>query len=207
MKRCLFYFILLLGVSSCKTAALPNNEPLDQIVLITGDTLYGKVDYFKEGFAWSEFYKKLRLTDINGRKKRFKRKKVISYRVNGYDYESFMLNEETNLFTNGRFFDTKYYIDKNGDQYFLKVMAKGNLSHYEMEWIDRDNNDLESMGLIKKTQHDFLIPAENGLSRVLKKVVNDYLSDCTAVTKKITDKEFKYVFQVVDFYNDHCEQK
>ena len=205
IKRYLFCLVVILYISSCKTIAISNNEPLDNIVLITGDTLYGKVDYFKEGYAYSEFYKKIRLTDINGRKKRFKRKKVLSYSVNGYEYESFMLALETKLFKNGRLFDSKYYIDKNGNQHFLKVKSKGKLSHYELEWIDRDNNDLESSALIKKTEHDFFIPAENGLSRVLKKVVIDYLSDCPEIQKKITKKDFKYVFQVVDFYHENCE--
>ena len=74
-----------------------------------------------------------------------------------------------------------------------------------MEWIDRDNNHLESTGLIKKTEDNFLIPAENGLGQVLKRLVSDYLSNCPEIQKKITEKEFKYVFQVVDFYNKNCE--
>jgi hypothetical protein len=205
IKKHLFYFIFILSISSCKTIAIPTNETLDNIVLITGDTLYGKVDYFKEGFAYSEFYKKIRLTDTNGRKKRFKRKNVLSYSVNGYDYESYILNEETKLFKNGRLFDSKYYIDQNGSQHFLKVKSKGKLSHYELEWIDYDNNDLESTSLIKKADDKIFIPAENGLSRVLKKVVSDYLSDCPEIQKKIIEKDFEYVFQVVAFYNENCE--
>ncbi|KPM32959.1 Hypothetical protein I595_1386 [Croceitalea dokdonensis DOKDO 023] len=184
---------------------MTKDQPLDRVVLITGDTLYGKVDYFKEGFAWSEFYRKLRLTDTKGRKKRLKLKKVISYSVNGYDYESHTLDLVTKLFAKGRFFDSKYYIDQDGEQHFLKVISKGKLSHYELEWIDRDNNDLESLGLIKKAEHNFFIPAENRLGRVVKKVVSDYLADCPELQRKITDKEMKYVFEVVDFYNKHCE--
>ncbi|PQV44924.1 hypothetical protein CLV33_11642 [Jejuia pallidilutea] len=205
IKRYLFCLVIILYVSSCRTIAIAKNEPLDNVVLITSDTLYGKVHYVNKGFAWSEFYRKLRLTDINGRKKRLKRKKVVSYRVNGYDYESYMLDQETKLFKNGRFFDSKYYIDQDGVQHFLKVISKGNLSHYELEWIDYDNNDLESIGLIKKAEDNFFIPAENARSQVLKKVVSDYLSDCPEIQQRITKKDFKYVFQVVDFYNKNCE--
>lgn len=205
IKSYLFCIVITLYISSCRTMAVRDNEPLDTIVLNTGDTLYGKVDYIKEGFAWTEFYDKIRLIDTNGRKKRFKRKKVRSFSVNGNDYESYRLDEETKLFSNGRLFDTKYYIDKNGVHHFLKVKTKGKLSHYQLEWIDRDNNDLESLGLIKKAEHGFFIAAENGLSQVLKRVVSDYLSNCPEVQRKITEKEFTYVFQVVDFYNEHCE--
>ena len=201
----LLCFVVILSASSCRTINIPNKEILDHIVLVKGDTLYGKVDYFKEGFAYSEFYRKIRLTDTNGRKKKFKREKVLSYRVNGYEYESYRLDEETKLFKNGRLFDSRYYIDANGIQHFLKVKSKGKLSHYELEWIDYDNNDLESTSLIKKVEDKFFIPAETWLSQISKKVVIDYLSDCPEIKKKITGNDLKYVFQVVDFYNEHCE--
>ena len=103
LKRYLFCLVVTICISSCRTLSIPNDKPLDNIVLVTGDTLYGKVDYFNEGFAWSEFYRKIRLTDTNGKKRKFNRKKVLSFRVNGYDYESFILDEETKLFKNGRF--------------------------------------------------------------------------------------------------------
>lgn len=134
MKKLIYFLVIILSLSSFRTALVKKGEPLDYIVLVTGDTLYGKVDYFKEGFAWSEFYKKIRLTEINGKKRKINRKKVLSYRVNGYDYESFMLKEESSLFQNGRLFDS-YYI---------------------------------------------------------------------SVVEKIVKKEFKYVFEVVDFYNNNC---
>jgi len=205
IKGYLLCFVVILSASSCRTMSIPNNENLDNIVLVKGDTLFGKVDYFKEGFAYSEFYRKIRLTDTNGRKKRFKREKVLSYRVNGYEYESYLLDEETKLFENGRLFDSRYYIDPNGIQHFLKVKSKGKLSHYEVEWVDYDNNDLESTSLIRKSVDKFFVPAENALSQVVKKAVSNYLSDCPEIQKKIIQREFKYVFQVVDFYNENCQ--
>jgi hypothetical protein len=205
LKKYLFCLVVTICISSCRTLSIPNDKPLDNIVLVTGDTLYGKVDYFNEGFAWSEFYRKIRLTDTNGKKRRFNRKKVLSFRVNGYDYESFMLDEETKLFKNGRFFDPKYYIDQNGVQHFLKVITKGKLSHYELEWIDYDNNDLESSDLIKKMDDKFFIHANNVRGRVAQKAVSRYLSDCQGIQKIIMKKDFKYVFQMVDFYNENCE--
>ncbi len=204
VRRYLFCLVVTLYLTSCRTIALPENVPLDHIVLITGEKFYGKVDYFKEGFALSEFYGRIRLTDVNGRKRSFKRKKVLSFNVNGYDYKSYTLNEETKLFKNGRFLDTEYHISQDGVQHFLKVISKGTLSHYELEWIDHDNNDLESIGLIKKTEDNFFIPAENIRSQIAKKAVSDYLSDCPEAQKKIAEKDFKYVFQVVDFYNKNC---
>ena len=205
LKRYLFCLIVTICISSCRTLSIPNDKPLDNIVLVTGDTLYGKVDYFNEGFAYSEFYRKIRLTDTNGRKRKLKRKKVLSYRVDGNDYESFMLDEQTRVFKNGRLLDSKYHIDQNSNQHFLKVITKGKLSHYELEWIDYDNNDLESSSLIKKVEDKFFIHADNTRGRVAIKVVSGYLSDCPEIQKKIMEKDFKYIFQVVDFYNENCE--
>lgn len=205
--RYLFFLIAIICVSSCRTLSIPNNQPLDNIVLVTGDTLYGKVDYFQEQYVLSEFYRKIRFIDTNGRKRRFKRKKVRSYSVDGYNYESFMLDEETDIFRNGRFLDSKYYIDPNGVQHFLKVRTKGKLSHYELEWIDYDNNDLESSDLIRKTEDKFFIHTENVRSRVARKAVSNYLSDCPDIQQKIVQKDFEYVFQVVDFYNENCVQE
>lgn len=116
-----------------------------------------------------------------------------------------MLKEESSLFQKGRLFDSYYYIDrKNGVQHFLKVVKKGKLSHYELEWIDYDNNDLESSGLIKKEEDIFFIQVENVIGRIAQKAVSYYLSDCISVVEKIVKKEFKYVFEVVDFYNNNC---
>lgn len=159
----------------------------------------------KERFVFSEFYKKIRLIDTNGRKRRFKRKKVLSYRVDGYDYESYKLDQETKLFRNGRYLDTRYYIDRDGVQHFLKVTREGKLSLYELEWIDLDNNSLRSVYLIKKAGDKSFISASNMLGRVAKKTVSRYLSDCPEIEKKILEKDFKYIFQVVDFYNENCE--
>lgn len=205
MKIYLFCLGVILCVSSCKTTAISSSKTLDNMVLITGDTLYGKVDYFKEKYVFSEFYKKIRLIDTNERKKRFKRKKVLSYSVDGYDYESFKLDKETKLFSNGRYLDSKYYMDPNGVQHFLKVIRKGKLSLYELEWIDWDNNDLRSIDLIKKAEDRTFIPANSMLRRVAKKTVSRYLSDCPEIQKKIMGKDFKYVFQAVDFYNENCK--
>jgi len=205
LKRYLFCLVITICISSCRTRFIPNNKPLDNIVLITGDTLYGKVDYFDEGFAYSEFDSKIRLIDTMGRKRRFKRKKILSYRIDRHDYESFYLSEETRLFKNGRLFSSKYYIGENGNQHFLKVIAKGKLSHYKLEWIDYDNNLLESSDLIKKSQDKFFIHANNTRGRIAIKTVSAYLSNCKKAQEKIIEKDIKYVSQFVVFYNQNCE--
>tara|TARA_R110002073_G_scaffold230984_2_gene392061 strand:+ start:97 stop:726 length:630 start_codon:yes stop_codon:yes gene_type:complete len=204
VKKYLYYFAVIVFVTSCRTISIPNNKPLDNIVLVTGDTLYGKVDYLKERFVISKFYKRIRLIDTNGKKKKIKPKNVISYRVNGTNYESFILNEQTRIFSNGRFYDTRYSIDNNGTQHFLKVIRKGHLLYYELEWIDVDNNDIQTLDLVKKAEDKFFIRADNGIFGISKKVLHNYLSDCPKIQEKLMQKDFKWVFQVVDFYNENC---
>ncbi len=200
-----FLIVFLLIIGSCKTLSIPDNEPLDHIVLVTGDTLYGKVDYFKEEYVISEFYRKIRLTDTKGKKRRFKRKNVVSYQVDGANYESFMLKEQSRYFTNGSVMETRYVMDNDGDQHFLKVGSKGKLQLYHLEWIDRDNNDLTSMDLVKKADETYFLRSSYGVWNVAKKALSNYLSDCPEVQNKILEKDFKYVFQVVDYYNENCE--
>lgn len=154
---------------------------MDTIVLVTGDTLYGEVDYFKESFAYSEFYKKIRLEDTKGRKRRFKRKNVVSFSIDGSKYESFWLREQTRLFKSGILQSTRYLIDPSGTQYFLKVGEKGKLSHYQLELEDFDNNDLELTDLLKKEGDNFFVVGENRLFGIKRKFLNDYLSDCPKI--------------------------
>lgn len=203
----LFFVMIITLVSSCKTKFIPKKEPLDQIVLITGDTLYGQVDYFQEKIVYSEFYKKIRLIDTNGRKKRFKRKDIVSYKVNGYDYQSFTLKKQTGYLKNGSLQETRYSISPDGVQHFLKVGSKGKLSYYELEWIDRDNNDLTSMIIVKKAQDQVFMRADYGVIGIARKALSNYLADCPDIQTKIMNKDFKYVFQVVDYYNKHCSMK
>lgn len=207
MKRYLFCFAIIIFVSSCKTLSIPNNEPLDHILLVKGDTLFGEVDYFNEN-AWGDvFYKKIRLIDTNGRKRRYKREKVVSFRVDGDDYESFRLEERKSLFKKGRLLDTKYSIEPDGTQHFLKVRRKGKLAYYELEFQDWNLDELRTQGLVKKVEDKFFIRAEYAAFGIARKLLNSYLSDCPEIQEKLMQKDFKQLIQVVDFYNEKCVRK
>ncbi|MEO1051397.1 MAG: hypothetical protein AAFX87_12280 [Bacteroidota bacterium] len=68
-----------------------HTEQLDYIVLNNGDSIYGAVAYINENEVNRGFYKKVRLTDANGKTKKYKRESISSFRVNGNEYRSFWL--------------------------------------------------------------------------------------------------------------------
>jgi hypothetical protein len=53
----------------------------DYLIPNVGDTLYGKVEHIDRRGANREFYKKIRVTDIRGKRKKYKREDVESFRV------------------------------------------------------------------------------------------------------------------------------
>lgn len=202
----LIAFLLFFGLENTPLVAQTINSS-DYVVLTTGDTLYGEVRYFNEGKVNSTFYKKIRLKETNGKKRRFKRKNVVFFRINGSQYVSFWLEKQSQIFTKGSFLTTRYDIDNdNGEQHFLRVVHRGNLSHYELEWIDDDDNDLWSMPLLKKDNDRYFIRATQGVFSLKIKVLNRYFSDCPTLQEHIMQKQINKVTEIVEFYNGNCLQ-
>ena len=73
------------------TGVYAQSDPTsDYLVLRTGDTLYGKVEHIKEGgFGGRRFHKKIRITNARGKTKKYQRRDVSSFRVDGVVFESF----------------------------------------------------------------------------------------------------------------------
>jgi len=196
------YILITLSMFSLQTSIFAQGkEKHDYIVLDVGDTLHGKVQYIDEGIR-RKFYKKIRLTTSDGKRKKYNRKNVASFSVNKITYESFWLSQTSQRFN---LVNPKYNIDQNnGEQYFLKVVSKGNLNHYELVWIEQGESALLSMALLKKEEDSFFIRADQGLIRLKRKVLLDYFFNCPRIIEAINQKKVKDVWQVVDFYNMNC---
>jgi len=195
-------FILLVLFSSQQSLFAQDNEQLDYIVLNIGDTLYGDVRYIDERGANREFYKKIRLTNVDGKRGKYKRIDVSAFRANNFNYESFWLHQSSQKFM---LVNPKYDIDpKNGEQHFLKVVINGKLSHYELEWFDQGNTTLLSMALLKKEKDEFFIRADQGLLGLKRKALLNYFFNCPKLKEGINKKQLNKVWQVVDFYNSNC---
>lgn len=208
VRTLLLCFSCLLLASSCKTVSVLNDNPLDHVITIDGDTLYGKVEYFRKNnqYGGDTFYRKLRLKETNGKERRLKYRNVASFTVDGDEYRGFLLTVESSFFKFGSKHTSKYFLDEDGALYFLKVWDKGNkLSHYTDEFYDSYNNNLWSAHLIKKAEDNFFIRTNGGPFQGLKrKALTNYFSDCADIQEKIEQKHFEYTFQVVDYYNENC---
>lgn len=193
--RCLILLVILLSTTGL---VAQKSRLTDYVVLEANDTLYGQVEYIDERGVHTRFYKKLRFTAANGKKRKFKRKNVIAFKADERVYQRFWLLEEG-------FLTTRFYMDPaQGTLHFLRVRDTGPLGHYELEWFEQANATLYAMALLKKERDSYFIRADQGLLGLKTKAVKQYLADCPAVVVAIEAGELKQVWQVVAFYNRHC---
>lgn len=179
-----------------------DSDAQDYLVLNMGDTLYGNVKHIDERGAMRKYYKKIRLTDRYGKQKKYKRKDVSAFSVNNARYEGFWLHQSSQKII---LVNPKYDIDqKNGEKHFLKVMSKGKLSHYQLEWFEQGEALLMGMDLLRKEEDPFFIRATQGLLGLKRKVLLDYFFECTKLKEQIKERQLNEVREVVDFYHNHC---
>lgn len=197
---CSFTFFWLLAAPVLLIAQ--KNIPSDYLVLNSGDTLYGSIKYIDDRGIHSRFLKKIRLTDRKGKTKKHTRKDVATFSVNQTIYEGFWLKQSSKKLL---FLNPRYDIDsRNGEHYFLKVMHKGRLSHYHLEWWEQGNSTFMFMDLLKKENDTYFIRATQGLFGLKRKVLTSYFNDCPNLQKLIQEKLVNEVNQVVDYYIHNC---
>jgi hypothetical protein len=93
----------------------------DYLIPNVGDTLYGKVEHIDRRGASPEYYKKIRVTNAKGKRKKYKRVDLESFRVDNVRYEGFWLSQSSK---NIILFNPKYSIDQeNGEREFLSELA------------------------------------------------------------------------------------
>lgn len=174
----------------------------DFIVLNSGDTLHGTVQHIDDRGVSPKFHKKIRLVDANGKKQKFHRKDVMSFSAARQVYESFWLKQSSDRIS---FDNPRYDISPRvGEQYFLKRISQGSLSHYQLEWWEQSESTLMSMDLLKKENDRFLIRATQGVFGLKKKVLANYFDDCPQVKTQIEQGKVKQVWEAVDLYNVQC---
>jgi len=178
------------------------HRSLDYVVLNATDTLYGKVQHINQRKTTPQYYKKIRFTDIQGKRKKYKRSDVTAFRVDNVNYEGFWLSQSSRgvVLVNPR-----YDIDsQNGEKHFLRVINKGKLSHYYLEWWNQGESSSSWMDLLRKEGDQFFIRATQGLFGLKRKVLAKYFVDCPNLKEQITQRQLRKVQQVVNFYNSHC---
>ena len=179
----------------------------DFIALKTGDTLTGKVAYINEdGWGSRTFYKKIRITLANGKKKKIRKRNITSFKIDGTTFMAFELAQHRKSTALLPFLNPYYSIDtKDGDLYFLRVVSNGKLNYYELEWFDQGDDMLNSMPLLRKNDASVFVRATQGMLGLKRKALISYLNDCPKLGQKITSKEIRTVREVVNFYNNQCD--
>ena len=196
----LSFLLIILSTPSTLLAQTDHHD--DYLVLVNGDTLYGQIQYIDEHGTIREFYERIRLTSEDGKIRKYKRNGVSAFRIGNYTYESHRLKQISEQFTIG---NPRYHIDpRSGEHHFLKVISKGMLSHYELEWFEQGNATLWSMALLKKEHDTYFVRADQGLLGLKRKALAAYFYDCPILVEAIQEKRLSEVQQVVDYYNGNC---
>ncbi len=135
-----FNFVVLPGIASalflCNLSISLAQADYQNGYVVTQekDTLYGLVkDRTKEPFG--ELYTKIRLKQERALlTKKFSASDLLSYKRGDDIFESIWLSEES------AFLKTRYINKKGvGEQVFMQLMARGELSYYHWEWRDPDS--------------------------------------------------------------------
>lgn len=164
------------------------------VVTIANDTLYGMVRDRKSG-AFSKLYKKIKFKGKKGKSK-YAPKEIISYKIGAATFESMP------LISAGHFFDSEYEVSPRGDFHFLKIVEKGYLSYYLLEYEDSDSGYVDSTAFFKKENDDILVRVNQGIFGLKRKKLAAFLSECPELAQRIRTKQIKDALEIVHFYND-----
>ncbi|GAA5043559.1 hypothetical protein GCM10011506_46890 [Marivirga lumbricoides] len=169
------------------------------IITTQQDTLYGEVkDRTREPFG--KLYRKIRLKQ-NGKlfTKKYSPSDVISYRKGEDLFESIWLKEKS------EFFKTVYISEKGvGEQRFLKVVLKGDVSYYHVEWRDPDSGYYDYHGYLINRISDKSLYIRFDLFGISKKKVITYLNDCSAIINLLEEGDDPSIQDMVTIYNTEC---
>lgn len=172
----LFLFVILFG-SSYGTAQDDFQE--GHIVTNSNDTLYGKTrDSDTKGFDLGR-YEKIRFKE-KSRKKRFASSDIQSYKIGDTQYNGFFSGSKKICY---------------------RVGSEGYLNHYIMEIQKQGESLVQDIDFVQKGKSTRFIRASQGVFGIKKKRLAHLLNDCPGLSQKFLNREFRYVFQIVDFYN------
>ena len=170
------------------------------IVTLKGDTLSGQV-MDRKAPPFGKLYEKVRFVDDRGKRKKYKPIQIAGYRVADRVYESVWVEETT------RGFSSSYQIQAGiGEKVFLKVITKGTLTHYQLEFQDQGSQDIDDIDFFKRANDTYMVRATQGLLGLKRKKLKVYFNDCPSLQSKLEAKAFKYPGDVVDYYNASCSE-
>ena len=189
MKKVLFILFICLGVNLNISAQKQYNK--GYVVLLQGDTLWGKVKDRKIRMVNSKLYKNIKFKSSGLFHHSYKPADIIGYGYNENHFRSMPLTQENKMF-----FKTISYA--YGDPVFLRVRIDDYLTLFEYEYIEEGR--ITSYYLLKR--QDEIRYTGIPLFGFKKKMV-DFFSDHDEIVKKIISKEYRYkdIYEIVLEYN------
>jgi hypothetical protein len=173
------------------------------IVIEQGDTIYGGLKHRRQTFSGQEMMRKIHIRKDKGGRGRYTRGQLSAYAIGDQIYRKFHLRTADIMPVLPAYYEIVPY---SGQPYFLRLVKDGPLELYALEWDDWDNNIVEDFPLVHKKGDQMMVRATQGLFGFKKKALNEYLSDCPAVLDKLEKDEFRFAYQMVDFYNENCAE-
>ena len=173
-----FLYFPFIGLSTMAISA-QNNYQEGYVVTNQNDTLYGSVSDRRDG-PFGGIHEKIRLKG-KGLRKRFSPKRIKAYKIGNTTFRSMYLFGEMN---------------------FLKVVSEGYVNHYVFELQEQGEQLILDIDYFQKGELGPLIRVTQGVFGLKKKRLTAFFNDCPPLVQKIRNKEFKYAFEVADFYND-----
>lgn len=163
------------------------------VVTNSNDTLYGLIRDRKIG-AFGKLFKKIRFKGRLGKSK-YAPKEIISYKKGEATFETLQ------LISTGHFFNEEYQVSTNGDFRFLKVVERGYLNYYLLEYEDADSGYIDSTAFLKKRNEYVLVRVNQGLFGLKRKKLAIFFSDYPELANRILNKRVKHPIEIVSIYN------
>jgi hypothetical protein len=202
MKLSIFLIATLLIINCQPIIAQKKGYEKGYIINQKSDTVQGWVQDRDLGM-FEQLYSQIRFVpEGKRRRKKYSPNDILGY---GYGYkgtvfESVPLNEELTFFVN------RYYLNSNSPKVFLRLIQRNEyLTYYEKEFLDEDNDMIESFPLFYKSGSDQMVRVSQGLFGLKRKRLKEYFQDCPTLITAIETKTITTVQPLYNFYSEQCQ--
>lgn len=165
------------------------------VVLQNGDTLSGKLRDRKEG-SFQKLYPKIYWKGSKGRAKKYGPDQLAGYAIGTNQFESRWIKHESWLFR-----EIYYSREGVGERRFMRVVKKGTLSLYHLEFLDSESIIIDRIELCIREGDDKFIRTSQGIFGLRKKALAEYLSDYPELADKIRSGAVTNILYIANEYN------
>lgn len=193
MKKITVYlsFIFLF----CSVLTFGQKNYVDGYVILNNhDTLYGKIKDRKIG-GYPKLYPKIKFKSQDGKTKSYSPEHILGYKSGTSVFESLWFKDVGPLINPEGISQTGV-----GEKQFFKLVVKGYLSLYYLEYVNADGN-WDYTPYFKRENESTMVFVRYGLLGLNKKQLIAYFKDCPTLQTKIKTKAFTNPYEIIVFYN------